>query len=157
MGKQLSSDDVWKAIEANNFGVLSWLSSKRQPRCAGISYAVADRAIYIHTGRDDWKARHIAANGAVAMTAQVPKSIPLLPIKIPPATITFCASAELVEQSRVPAAVVATLLKPLSAEARAVPDVYIRVSPHGHFATYGVGVSLMAMRDPGKARARVAV
>lgn len=157
MGKQLSSDDVWKAIEVNNFGVLSWLSSKGQPRCAGISYAVADRAIYIHTGRDDWKARRIGANGAVAMTAQVPKSIPLLPIKIPPATITFRGRAELVEQSDVPLQIVDILLKPLTKEARAVPDVYIRVRPEGHFTTYGVGVSLMAMRDPNKARARVPV
>jgi hypothetical protein len=33
----------------------------------------------------------------------------------------------------------------------------IEVEPTGHFVTYGVGVPLLAMRDPKKARGRVPV
>jgi len=33
----------------------------------------------------------------------------------------------------------------------------IEVTPQGEFVTYGVGVSLMEMRDPAKARGRAAV
>ena len=33
----------------------------------------------------------------------------------------------------------------------------IAVEPTGHFVTYGVGVSLLEMRDPAKAKGRVAV
>jgi len=38
-----------------------------------------------------------------------------------------------------------------------VETCFLEVSPRGHFATYGVGVPLLAMRDPAKARGRVPV
>ena len=33
----------------------------------------------------------------------------------------------------------------------------IEIRPNGHFATYGIGVSLLDMRDPEKARGRTPV
>ena len=48
-------------------------------------------------------------------------------------------------------------LAPLLPEERQHSAAIIEVIPEGTFVTYGIGVSLMRMRDPVAARARVPV
>jgi hypothetical protein len=76
---------------------------------------------------------------------------------IPPATVSFHATA-IVHPAGSPE--VGSLLKELAsllpAERRASAWV-IEIIPEGAFLTYGVGVSLLKMRTPAAARARVPV
>ncbi len=76
---------------------------------------------------------------------------------IPPACISFQGSA-IVHAAESPE--VRPLLEKLGsllpAERRTSASI-IEIAPEGAFVTYGIGVSLMKMRDPAVARARVPV
>jgi hypothetical protein len=48
---------------------------------------------------------------------------------------------------------VARLLPPRSRAAGSI----VEIRPEGHFVTYGIGVALLAMRDPAASRGRVSV
>ncbi len=80
-----------------------------------------------------------------------------LVLPIPPATINFHGSA-VVHPAGSPQ--VRSLLEELAAllpaERRASASI-IEIVPEGAFVTYGLGVSLMKMRDPAAARGRVPV
>ena len=41
-------------------------------RSAGVMYKVKDRKLYVLTGPDTWKVKHIRANPNVSMTVTVP-------------------------------------------------------------------------------------
>ena len=69
-----------------------------EARTIGIVYIVHDRKIYIATGKNTWKARHIRDNPHVSMTVPLPKRIPFMPwFKIPSATITFSGLGTVLE------------------------------------------------------------
>ena len=51
------------------FAVLSYVTPKSHARSAGIVYTVRDRVLYIGTGKDSWKAKHIVRNPNVALFA----------------------------------------------------------------------------------------
>lgn len=158
MSPSLTVDDVWEAIEDGQFAVLSWVTKSGEPRSTGMVYTASDRQIYMHTARDSWKVRYIAANPAVAMTITIPRRVPLMPwIKVPAAVISFHGEAKLHDLEELPD-VVDHLTGGVDLDPDTLPDhSIIRVTPLGHFTTYGVGVSVLAMRNPEKARARVAV
>jgi hypothetical protein len=76
---------------------------------------------------------------------------------IPPATISFHGTA-IVHAADSPE--VRSVLKELASllpKERRASAAVIEVIPEGRFVTYGIGVSLAQMRDPGVARARVPV
>lgn len=64
------------------------------PRSSGVVYAVAGDRLYVAVAENSWKARHIGAEGKVAVTVPVHRGGPLALItSIPPATIRFPAVA----------------------------------------------------------------
>jgi len=156
MAAPITTDSVWKELENRVFAVLSYVTPKSQARSAGIVYVVRDRMLYIGTAKDSWKAKHIAKNPNVALNVTIPKRIPFMPwIKIPDATIAFSATARVLPVEETDPVILTNLLHDR------VDDPEIRrnncileVSPVGDFVTYGVGVPLLAMRDPKKARGR---
>jgi len=159
MTLQLSSELVWKELGKELFAVLGMVTAKGEARTVGVVYAVRDHKLYITTGKDTWKARHILQNPHVSMTVTIPKRIPFLPwIKIPAATITFSGVAAVLEPEHVGKEVLNSLFRGLEmdSEMRATMCV-IEVQPAGNFITYGVGIPLMTMRDPEKARGRAPV
>ena len=90
MSQQLTSQQVWEVLEKELFAVLGMVTAKGQARTIGIVYIVHDRKLYIATGQDTWKARHVRNNPNVSLTVPIAKRIPIMPwIKIPAATITF--------------------------------------------------------------------
>ena len=155
----ITLDAIWQEIEKNVFAVLGMVTAKGEARTAGIVYIVHDRTIYIGSQQDAWKVKHVAANPHVSLTVAIPKSVPLMPwIKVPAATITVAGEADVLAADAVGDAVVAKLFRGMkNVEELKRTFAVIAVRPTGHFVTYGVGVSLMDMRDPAKARARVAV
>ena len=159
MPAKITTEQVWREVEKRAFAVLGFVTAHGEARTAGIVYAVRERQLYITTGRDSWKARHITANPHVSLTVTIPKRIALLPwIFIPDATITFQGEATVHEVQEVPPEIPLQLLRGLIIG----PDVrqqvrVIRVRPVGEFVTYGVGVPLRVMRNPEAASGRAAV
>jgi hypothetical protein len=159
MAVSITTDQVWAEVEAQRFAVLSYVTPKAEARSAGVVYIVRDRKLYVRAATDSWKARHIDQNPQVALNVTIPKRIPFLPwIRIPAATIAFHGTARVVAAQDAEPGV-------LQAISRAIPDheglknemSIIEIVPAGHFLTYGIGTSLLAMRDPETARARVPV
>jgi hypothetical protein len=155
---RLTSEQVWKPIAKASFAVLGYVTPSGEPRSSGVVYKAVGRRLYVAVAPDSWKARHVAATGRVAVTVPVRRGgiLPLV-MPIPPATISF-HGAGIVHPAGSPQLrpVLQELGALLPKERKASASV-IEVVPEGEFVTYGLGVSLMAMRDPAAARGRVSV
>ena len=159
MPLQLESEQVWQVLEKVFFAVLGMVNAKGEARTVGIVYVAQGKKIYIASGKDTWKMHHVRANPNVSLTVTIPKRIPLIPsIKIPAATITFAGVARVVDVADVTDAVKKSILRGLDLESELVKSMAImEIEPAGEFITYGVGIPLMAMRHPEKARGRAPV
>ena len=158
MAGRLTSEEVWRALTRASFAVLSYVTPAGQPRSSGVVYAIAGRRMYVAVASDGWKARHIAASGRVSVTVPVRRGGPLsLLFPIPPATVSFHGAAIVHPAGPVEAHAVPKQLASLLPAERQATSRLIEILPEGHFLTYGLGVSLMQMRDPSAARARVPV
>lgn len=148
-----SADEIWPHIEKWSFGVLSFVTTKGESRSAGVMYKVKDRVIYVMTGEDTWKVRHIKANPNVSMTVTIQR-LPIRIRQVPPAVISFAGTASVVDWDEIDPGM-------QSALTRGVGDMpgtcVIKIVPEGHFVTYGIGIPAMEMRKPEKSRARVPV
>ena len=159
MAAPIGSDLVWTEIEKRSFAVLSYVNPKGQARSSGIVYVAIDRVLYVRVAKDSWKAKHILRNPHVALNVTIAKRVPFMPwIKIPDATIAFSGTARVIPMSDLDPKLVETLTGRLIEQHGTIADnCIIEIRPAGHFATYGVGVSLLDMRDPQKARGRAPV
>lgn len=155
---RLTSEQVWQAIAKASFAVLGHVTPSGQPRSSGVVYKTLDRRLYVAVAPDSWKAKHVAANGHIAVTVTVRRGgMMSLVFPIPPATISFPATA-VVHQPGSPEVrpILEKLGSLLPAERRASATI-IEVVPERAFVVYGIGVPLMKMRDPAASRARVPV
>ena len=156
---EITSVQVWNEIEKQLFAVLGMVTARNEVRTVGIVYVVHEQNLYISTLKSAWKARHIRQNPHVSLTIPIAKRIPFFPwAKIPAATITFSGLASMLEATAVPDKVIAKLFRGMEITPETSPPyAVIEVTPEKEFITYGVGVPLLTMRDPEKARGRVAV
>ena len=156
---QLTTEGVWDVIDKEIFGVLGMVTANNESRTVGIVYIVKNRKFYIGTNKDAWKARHIAQNSAVSMTIPIAKRVAIMPwLKIPAATITFSGTARLMKIDETPPEVVTAVYRDIATQKEKMADAYmIEVTPQKDFITYGIGMPLMQMRFPDKARGRVPV
>ncbi|HZP51852.1 pyridoxamine 5'-phosphate oxidase family protein [Actinocrinis sp.] len=155
---RLRSDQVWQSLDRASVAVLGHVTHTGQPRTSGVVYKSFTRRLYVAVAPDSWKARQIAADHHVSMTVLVRRGGLLsLLFPIPPATITFHGTAVVhspgAPEVRPALAKLKRLLPPESAQSSCL----IEITPEGEFLTYGIGVSLMSMRHPAAARARVPV
>ena len=159
MTMQLTAEQVWEAIAKVVFGVIGMVTAGNEARTVGIVYVVRDRRLYIGTGKETWKTRHIAQNPHVSMTIPIHKSIPFLPwIKIPAATITFCGLAKILDPGETPRELVQAIYRGMAENEELMAEsCLIEVTPVKEFLTYGVGIPMMKMRDPKQARGRAPV
>jgi hypothetical protein len=158
MTQRLSSQQVWEALGKEIFAVLGMVTAQGEARTVGVVYVVDDRKLYIVTKKDAWKVRHVAQNPHVSITVPIAKRIPFMPwIKIPAATITFRGSGKVLLAEDVKPQVLSALMGGVQADVATLSGVRVlEIEPLGEFITYGVGVSLMEMRDPQRARGRAA-
>jgi len=156
---ELTSEQVWKELKKELFGVLGMVTSKGEARTVGIVYVVHNQKLYISTEKEAWKARHTQKNPHISITVPIAKRIPFLPwIKIPAATITFSGLAAVTEPENVGKDILYSLLRGLENDEELLATMcVIEIEPVGDFITYGVGIPLMQMRDTEKARGRVSV
>jgi hypothetical protein len=149
---------VWKALEHASFAVECHVNSAGEPRSSGVVYGIVDRRLYIAVATDGWKARQIVTGQEISLTVPVRRGgILSLLMPIPPATITFRATATVHPAGSLDVRSVSTELAKLVPDDRKESSCIIELVPEGWFVTYGIGVSLMAMREPMLARARVPV
>ena len=95
----------------------------------------------------------------VSLTIPIHKRVPFMPwIKVPAATITFSGRADVHAALDVPRTLLERFYHGM-AEDREKMARYslIDVKPEKEFLTYGIGVSLLDMRDTQKARKRAPV
>jgi len=162
---QLTSDQVWRELAKAFFAVVGHTTPAGEPRSSGVMYLATGRRLYVVVDKDSWKARHIAASGRVSVTVPVRRGgVLALWLPIPPATISFAASAvvhpaQAMETSPLRERLAPLLhkLAPVLPVERRASSAIIEICPEGHFVTYGIGVSLMTMRDTALARGRVPV
>ncbi len=159
MSQQLSAAQVWQAIEKELFAVVGMVNADNQARTAGLVYIVRDRKLYLSTGRDTAKARHIAANGHVSVTIPIARRVPIMPwLKIPQATITFRGRARVFGTAEASPELLRALFQHKADDHELVAGAcIIEITPVGEFVTYGVGIPLIEMREPEKARGRAPV
>jgi len=154
----LTSAQVWRALAKASFAVVGYVTPSGEPRSSGVVYATAGKRLYVVVAADSWKARHIAASGQVAVTVPVRRGGLLsLLLPIPPATISFHAAAIVHPAGPMASGAVPAKLTSLLPAERRDKSCVIEIVPEGWFVTYGIGVSLMKMRDTSAARARLPV
>jgi hypothetical protein len=157
-GSRLTGEQVWRTVAGGSFAVLGYMTPAGEPRSSGVVYRTLGRRMYVAVAPDSWKARHIAASGTVAVTVPVRRGGVLsLALPIPPATISFHASAIVHEAGSPQVRPLVEKLRPLLPAERRDAASVIEIVPRGTFVTYGIGVPLMKMRDPAVSRARVPV
>lgn len=153
-----TTEEVWKAIDGNIFGVLAFVNANGEPRSAGICYVVDGRTLLVPTARDSWKTRHITANPHVSMTVTIPKRVPFVPfLKVPAATVTFQGLAEVLELGDANPETTKRMLQGLDYDEddeKLHESVMLRIVPQGDFLTYGIAMPLLQMRTPERARGR---
>ena len=157
-GPIIHCDDVWRAIDHASFAVLAHTNARGEPRSSGVVYAIVDRHLYMTVAPDSWKARQIEDGEAVSVTIPVRRGgILSLLFPIPPATVSFRARAVVHPAGSMAATDLPKALEALVPEERKSRAVLLELVPEGRFVTYGIGVSLNAMRDPVASRALVPV
>jgi general stress protein 26 len=159
MSQQLSSDQVWNELKKQLFAVLGVVTARGEARTIGIVYIVHDHKLYISTEKDAWKTRHVQSNPHVSITVPIAKRIPIMPwIKIPAATITFAGKAKVFEAKAVKGEILQALFHGFASDPEKLASMSVlEIEPLGDFVTYGIGVPLMQMRYPEKARGRAPV
>jgi len=159
MAQQLTSEIVWKELRKEIFAVLGMVNAKGEARTVGVVYTVHNQKIYISTRTDEWKTRHARNNPNVSITIPIAKNVPIMPwIKIPAATITFSGKAKVYEATSVKGDILHPLLHGLESDSEKLARLSIlEIEPQGEFVTYGIGIPLIQMSDPAKARGRTSV
>lgn len=157
--QQLTSEQIWMELRKQIFAVLGMVTPKGEARTIGIVYIVHNNKIYISTSKDSWKARHVQRNPHVSMTVPIAKRIRFMPwIKIPAATISFAGKAKVIVAQELGDDVLHLLLQGNEKDREKLTGLSVlEIAPAGEFVTYGVGIPLMQMRFPEKARGRVPV
>jgi hypothetical protein len=155
----LTTDEVWHEIEKASFAVVGHVTPAGEPRSSGVVFKAVGRRLYVAVAPESWKAAHIEAGGRVSVVVPVRRGgILALLMPIPPATISFHATAVVhasgsMTDAGCPARELADLVPP----DRRTHARIIELTPEGTFLTFGIGVSLMEMRQPAIAMARVPV
>lgn len=155
---RLTSEGVWRALAKASFAVVSYVTPAGAPRSSGVVYTLVGRRLFVAVAPDSWKARHIAISGQVAVTVPVRRGGVLsLLLPIPPATVSFHARAIVHPAGSLEIHSLSKELESLLPAERRASSTVVEIIPEDRFVTYGVGVSLMQMRDPTAARAHVPV
>ena len=155
---RVTTEQVWQHLDSASFAIISYVTPAGEARSSGVVYKTVAKALYIAVAPDSWKARHIASGRHVSVTVPVHRGgILTLALPIPPATISFQATANVHPAGSLDIGALSKDLESLLPPERRDAAVIIELIPQGHFLTYGVGVPLLDMRKPELARAAVPV
>ena len=152
-GSHVTGERVWHELDRASFAVLGYVTHAGEPRSSGVVYKTVGKRLYLAVAPDSWKARYIASGGHVSVTVPVRRGGVLsLVLPIPPATISFHATAIVHAAGSLKVGSLSKELETLLPPKRRDAAVVIELAPEGEFLTYGVGVPLMDMQKPELAR-----
>ncbi|MFW9825341.1 MAG: pyridoxamine 5'-phosphate oxidase family protein [Candidatus Thorarchaeota archaeon] len=145
--------DVRKIIKKNMWLVIGTVGKEQQPHSSVVMYQSDGYDIYFETGENTLKARDIRDNNKISVTIPFRKNFFHKIIPAPPAELHFKAIAEFVSKDDEKARKV--MEKVIKFEEKAgvsEESVWIKIAPSNIISTYGVGIKLLDMRKPEKAR-----
>ncbi|GIG41551.1 hypothetical protein [Cellulomonas phragmiteti] len=156
-GPALTTSQVWRTVARQPFVVVGMVNRRGQGRTVGVSPAVHGGDLWIAVADDDWKTAHLRHQPEVSVTVPVRRGgLLALVAPIPPATVTFSATASVLPADHAPDPVRRRLLRGLKVSDDVLAaTVTVRLTPHGDLVTYGIGVPLLRMLDTERARGRV--
>jgi len=137
-----------KTIMRRTFCTIATTSQAQNPHSAGVVYAFADDALWVHTLRTSRKARNVESNRAIGVCIPFRR----LPFG-PPYSIHFQGSASLVaiDDPEVLRLIASGKLKAIVGHgALDMPDgCFIRIRAHGTVHSFGPGAPILDLiRDP---------
>jgi Pyridoxamine 5'-phosphate oxidase len=155
----LTTEQVWRALARQPFMVVAMVNRHGQGRSVGVTPAVHGDDLWFAATETDWKVTHLRHQPEVSVTVPVRRGgVLTLVAPIPPATVTVPATAQVLPVGDAPDDVRRRLLRGLTEpDAERGDVVMVRLTPHGDFVTYGLGVPLRVMADTERARGRVPV
>ena len=138
-----TSEQVWHAVAKASFAVLGYVTPDGAPRSSGVVYKIVGRRLFVAVAPDSWKAKHISADGRVAVTVLVRRGgILSLVAPIPPATISFHGTAVVHSAGSPQIRSVLDALGSLIPPERRASATVIEICPQGAFVTYGLRIPL---------------
>jgi nitroimidazol reductase NimA-like FMN-containing flavoprotein (pyridoxamine 5'-phosphate oxidase superfamily) len=145
-------NEVRKILRKKNWLVLG-TSNNNVPHSSVVLYQSDGYVIYCMTGKDTLKARNIRINSKVSVTLPFRKNFLHKIIPAPPAELHFTAEAEIKsienEEART---IFSKYLKYQENIENQEENIWIKITPSKRISTYGVGIPLLKMRNPEKAR-----
>ena len=153
MAKTLEME-VRSVLRNNRWMTLATADRNGVPQSSVVMYASDGKIIYVMTGKRTKKARNISKNNHVAVTIPFYKSLLHRLITIaPPAQITFRGTAELLDQSDEEAQKRYKEKMKVDVSNDIKKDsIWIKITPGKRIECHGVGIRLLDMRNPEKAR-----
>ena len=150
----MSLEREFREILKKNFWlVLSTVNNRNQPQSSVVMYQSNGHEIFVQTGMSTQKAKNIRKNNQISVTIPFRKNLIHKFIPAPPAELHFKATAKLLpfdnEEAR---KVFAKFLKQIDKQTVPQESIWIEITPKSPINTYGVGVKLLQMRKPTKAR-----
>jgi len=146
-------NEVRSILRKKNWLVLGTVDDKNVPHSSVVVYQSDGYVIYCMTGKNTLKARNIKANKKVSITLPFRKNFLHKIIPAPPAELHFTAEAEIKPFDDDEATkVFSKYLKYLGNVDSQEENIWLKMTPSKRIATYGVGIKLLKMRDPEKAR-----
>ena len=145
--------EVRKIMKKNMWLVLSTANEKGNPQSSVIVYSSDGNALYFTTGINTLKARNMQKNPNVSVTIPFRMNLLHKLIPAPPGELHFKAKAEFLE--REDEEVQTMLARIIKYEEKVeIPQetVYVKLVPTSKIATYSVGIKLINLRFPEKAR-----
>ncbi|MFX0138522.1 MAG: pyridoxamine 5'-phosphate oxidase family protein [Candidatus Hodarchaeota archaeon] len=145
--------EVRKIIKENMWLVLSTVDDEGQPHSSVVMYQSDGYDIYFETGENALKTRSIRDNNRISVTIPFRKNFLHKIIPAPPAELHFKAKAEFISKDDEKARKI--MERVIKYEEKAgIEDgtVWIKIIPSNIISTFGVGVKLLDMRKPEKAR-----
>jgi general stress protein 26 len=154
--EQKRFDFIERAIRKKRFGVLSTISPKGWAQSSGVQYGVTPRdsslALHILTDKRYKKVRNIQKNPRISFTIPYPHYYLRF---IPPATITFQGTAEILpfEDSEARKSFTKKSLRRMirftEESVYRETAVFLKLNPLRRISCFGVGISLVKMmKDP---------
>ncbi|MFW9829910.1 MAG: pyridoxamine 5'-phosphate oxidase family protein [Candidatus Thorarchaeota archaeon] len=145
--------EVRKIMKKNMWLVLGTVDNQQQPHSSVVMYQSDGCNIIFETGENSLKAKNIRVNSKISVTIPFRKNFLHKIIPAPPAELHFKAVAEFISKDDEKARKIMEKVVKFEEKAGiAEESVWIKIVPSNIISTYGIGIKLLDMRKPEKAR-----
>lgn len=144
---------IRKILKKKMWMVISTIDEKNQPHSSVVVFQSDGDILIFQTGINTVKAKSIKHNNKVSVTIPFRKNFLHKLIPAPPAELHFTAKAEILPYDDEEAKnVFAKFLKHSESVEKPQETIWVKIIPSNLISTYGVGIKLLDMRNPTKAR-----